>query len=387
MEASKCFSGRFPSELVRSAHQHFLKELDSTQEIEQPVGLTILANDQTWNLDTIDDFFAELPQAQHYRLDHIAQRRRLIIDNLSIRDSTYVLISLPNQRQIRDFFEFLQAQYALIFEEEKEAQKAPERLGNLEKVKLYRQTIFSPQVVRMAYDDFLSRLGSNKDLQTLTLRVQSGSETWAFASVDEFFAELRSARSYRLHHYTPSGDFLTELWENDTTKVSIALPRRSDIQGVFQIFEDRVEESRVPSVPEPMKVFIGHGRDSQWRDLKDHLQDLHGFRVVAYEIGPRAGLSVKQVLEDMLDRSSFALLVLTGEDIHSDGEVHARENVVHELGLFQGRLGFKRAVVLLEEGVHEFSNVLGVNQIRFSKDGIRETFGDVLATLRREFEQ
>ncbi len=88
----------------------------------------------------------------------------------------------------------------------------------------------------------------------------------------------------------------------------------------------------------------------------------------------------------MLDESSFALLVLTGEDIHTNGELHARENVIHELGLFQGRLGFTRAIVLLEEGVKEFSNILGINQLRFTKGRIKETFGDVLATIRREFE-
>ena len=132
---------------------------------------------------------------------------------------------------------------------------------------------------------------------------------------------------------------------------------------------------------------IGHGHNNQWRDLKDHLHEKHGFGVTAYEVGPRAGLSVKEVLESMLNESSFAFLVLTGEDIGTYGETHARENVVHELGLFQGRLGFKRAIVLLEEGVHEFSNILGLNQIRFSKGNIRETFGDVLATIRRELMQ
>jgi Predicted nucleotide-binding protein containing TIR-like domain len=134
-----------------------------------------------------------------------------------------------------------------------------------------------------------------------------------------------------------------------------------------------------------IKTFIGHGRDQQWRDLKDHLQDQQKLAVIAYEIGPRAGLGIKEVLEKMLKESSFAVLVLTGEDIHTDGEAHARENVVHELGLFQGRLGFTRAIALVEAGVKEFSNILGVNQIRFQKGSIRETFGDVVATIRREF--
>jgi predicted nucleotide-binding protein len=64
--------------------------------------------------------------------------------------------------------------------------------------------------------------------------------------------------------------------------------------------------------------------------------------------------------------------------------MHARENVIHETGLFQGRLKHGRAVVLLEEGATEFSNIAGIQQIRFMKNNIRETFGDVLAVLRRE---
>ena len=87
----------------------------------------------------------------------------------------------------------------------------------------------------------------------------------------------------------------------------------------------------------------------------------------------------------MLTKSSFALLVLTAEDETTDGTKRARQNVVHETGLFQGRLGFTKAIVLLEEGAEEFSNLYGIQQIRFKKGNIKETFGDVLATIRREF--
>ena len=67
------------------------------------------------------------------------------------------------------------------------------------------------------------------------------------------------------------------------------------------------------------------------------------------------------------------------------GGMRARQNVVHEAGLFQGRLGFAGAVVLLEKGAEEFSNIHGIVQIRFDKGRIKETFGDVVATIRREF--
>ena len=102
-------------------------------------------------------------------------------------------------------------------------------------------------------------------------------------------------------------------------------------------------------------------------------------------MGARAGLTIRDVLDDMLTNSSFALLVLGAEDTDAQGRYHARENVIHELGLFQARLGWRRAIIVLEEGVEEFSNIHGINQIRFSQGNIRETFGDVVATIDREF--
>jgi predicted nucleotide-binding protein len=50
-----------------------------------------------------------------------------------------------------------------------------------------------------------------------------------------------------------------------------------------------------------------------------------------------------------------------------DGKLHARLNVIHEAGLFQGRLGFNKAIILLEEGCEEFSNIHGLGHIPFPK--------------------
>jgi predicted nucleotide-binding protein len=77
-------------------------------------------------------------------------------------------------------------------------------------------------------------------------------------------------------------------------------------------------------------------------------------------------------------------LVLTAEDETVDGKVQARMNVVHEAGLFQGRLGFERAIVMLEEGCEEFSNIAGLGQIRFPKNNLKAAFHDVQLVLERE---
>ena len=65
----------------------------------------------------------------------------------------------------------------------------------------------------------------------------------------------------------------------------------------------------------------------------------------------------------MLDAAAIALIVMTAEDEQVDGKLRARMNVIHEAGLFQGRLGFSKAIVLLEEGCEEFSNISGLGQI------------------------
>lgn len=86
----------------------------------------------------------------------------------------------------------------------------------------------------------------------------------------------------------------------------------------------------------------------------------------------------------MLDSAAIALLVMTAEDEMIDGGIQARMNVVHEAGLFQGRLSFTRAIVLLENGCIEFSNIQGLGQIRFPKGNISASFEEVRRVLERE---
>ena len=75
---------------------------------------------------------------------------------------------------------------------------------------------------------------------------------------------------------------------------------------------------------------------------------------------------------------------MTAEDVHADGSRHARENVIHETGLCQGKLGFERAIILLEEGCEEFSNVAGLNQIRFPNGNLLARSEEIRLVLQRE---
>ena len=172
------------------------------------------------------------------------------------------------------------------------------------------------------------------------------------------------------------------------TIVAANAPTVEEIESVFGVLDDYRDEIRTPPPPEPIvrpRIFVGHGGDEQWRVLRDHLADPHGFDVQSFESGSRAGHTIRDILNDLLETSTIALLVLTGEDAMGDGAIRARQNVIHEAGLFQGKLGWDRAILLVEEGVEGFSNEQGIVQIRFDKGQIRQTFGDVVTTIHREF--
>ena len=68
----------------------------------------------------------------------------------------------------------------------------------------------------------------------------------------------------------------------------------------------------------------------------------------------------------------------------ADGHTQARMNVIHEAGLFQGRLGFTKAILLLEEGCSQFSNIEGLGQVRFAKENIATAFEQIRLVLERE---
>ncbi|WP_138946751.1 TIR domain-containing protein [Plantibacter sp. M259] len=134
---------------------------------------------------------------------------------------------------------------------------------------------------------------------------------------------------------------------------------------------------------QPRRLFIGHGGDEQWRILKDRLQDNYKLDVEAFESVPRVGDAINQVLQQVLERCDIGVFVMSAGDTTSEGRKLARQNVVHEIGLFQGRHGWGRAIVVLENGVEEFSNLAGTQQIRFDSGRLADKAGDVALAIER----
>jgi len=132
------------------------------------------------------------------------------------------------------------------------------------------------------------------------------------------------------------------------------------------------------------KVFIGHGRSLVWHQLKGFLADMLHLACDEFNSEAVAGTSTTERLQTLLEDAGFAFLVMTAEDTHADDSTHARENVIHEAGLFQGRLGFKRAIILLEDGCAQFSNIHGLSHIGFPKGNLEPAFEKIRQVLERE---
>jgi predicted nucleotide-binding protein len=149
------------------------------------------------------------------------------------------------------------------------------------------------------------------------------------------------------------------------------IPKRSGAAGTFLSLK-------------PNKIFLGHGGNPLWSKVHFHLKDELRLNVQAWESESRASRYPLDVLKQLLDSCTFAVLVQTGEDRTSDGNVRARQNVIHEIGLFQGRLGFERVALVEQEGVESFSNIHGLQVVRFPGQTIEAAYYELDRMLVRE---
>ena len=180
-----------------------------------------------------------------------------------------------------------------------------------------------------------------------------------------------------------TGDFETWIAKRIHLQAFGVRFRRLDIEKLIPS-PDAEYKSDSAAVRSGRKVFIGHGRSPVWRELKDFLEGPLGLAIAEFNSVPTAGRTTTDRLEELLRESGFAFLIMTAEDEQPDRTFNPRMNVVHEAGLFQGRLGFKRAIMLREDGCEEFSNIHGLNSICFPPGGISSKFEEIRSVFHRE---
>lgn len=150
---------------------------------------------------------------------------------------------------------------------------------------------------------------------------------------------------------------------------------------IEQIFELRANsELGVPIASKPTCVFISHGSATDWKDVQAYIEKDLKIQTLELAQQPNKGRTVLQKLEDESANCSFAVIVMTGDDTDSEGASRVRENVMHEIGYFQGRYDLTAVCLLHEEGTNIPSNIHGLVYIPFPKGYINAAF----STLMRE---
>ncbi len=256
---------------------------------------------------------------------------------------------------------------------------------------LFELVRFQPRIIMRVIEEFIKTVEADKltiNAETISYEDEHGNSTHIRNPSEQEKEMCFANERWRYFSTSSSNPYINISYKRSALEISASdFSSMQSVNLLVDILNANLAVSKLPErdVLKEVCVFIGHGRSQAWQQLKSHLTDHHGIKVEAYETGARAGYSIQEILLEMSNKSTLALLVHTAEDTDGEGALHARENVVHETGLFQGKLGFRKAIVIQEKGTAEFSNIAGLQQIRFSPGNIKETYGDVLAVIRREF--
>ncbi|QSQ25172.1 nucleotide-binding protein [Pyxidicoccus parkwayensis] len=199
----------------------------------------------------------------------------------------------------------------------------------------------------------------------------------------EEYVRIRDQRS-PMHALVPEDTLGFDMSLADSPQEAV----RAAVRAAVALVPDGASSANQPTVSaraQP-KVFLGHGHSHLWRALKDFLQAELQLDPVEFNSATIVGQHIVQRLNDILGECKLAFLVMTPElEVMDEGtrSRHARQNVIHEIGLFQGRLGFEKTIILRQQDCAEFSNNAGVVYIEFPPGKIEACFEHVRRVVRK----
>ena len=109
-----------------------------------------------------------------------------------------------------------------------------------------------------------------------------------------------------------------------------------DIEYILEVRAHSELEVPTHSSERERRIFISHGTPPDWREVQEFIERDLNIPTLELAQEPNRGRTVLQKLDEESDRCSYAVVVMTGDDEVEDGALRARENVMHEIGYFQG---------------------------------------------------
>lgn len=160
------------------------------------------------------------------------------------------------------------------------------------------------------------------------------------------------------------------------------LPLINNLDYALELHSNMRIGERVDDKIKSNRIFISHGRSEEWRKLQSYLEKDLKYTTLELAQEANLGRTILQKLYEEAKKCSISVIVMTGDDTSDTGETRTRENVMHEIGFFQGFYGLSNVVLLHEIGVNIPSNIHGLVYIPFPKDTIEATFGALHRELK-----
>jgi predicted nucleotide-binding protein len=216
------------------------------------------------------------------------------------------------------------------------------------------------------------------------------------AEVQHYFvnvhAQLATLRTQRPDLYADFSDFSTQpdkpliMPDGKTEKFFSRDQLERLTRDIEQIFEIRSNSELVTpaaaAVAAKRRVFVSHGRANDWREVQQFIEKDIGLETRELAQEPNQGRTILEKLNATANECDSAVIVMTGDDLDGDGLTRARENVIHEIGFFQGKYGLSRICLMHEEGVNIPSNIHGLVYTPFPKGTVSAAFGLLYRELK-----
>jgi predicted nucleotide-binding protein len=119
-------------------------------------------------------------------------------------------------------------------------------------------------------------------------------------------------------------------------------------------------------------------------------------QVVVYTDSALIGKGPFENLEAMVSQCGYAVIVLTKDDqvigrttvsVQEDsprGRKRGRQNVIHEIGYCQGRMGVERVLILFEDGVEIPSNIAYLHGQPIKSGNIEDVYRFLAKHLKKK---
>lgn len=121
-------------------------------------------------------------------------------------------------------------------------------------------------------------------------------------------------------------------------------------------------------------VFISHGTSDDWMKVQSFIERDLGVKSIELAQEPNQGNTIISKLDSASESCCFAVVIMSGDDKNETGAVKVRENVMHEIGFFQGRYGIENVCLVYENGVSVPSNLSGIVYLPYERGGIESVF-------------